>query len=217
MCDLAHSRFYCWITFRSRCNNSTCLYILCSKCLTFWGWIDSYRQHYQQLLEYDERWGEGDTAIWRWNVKWWFRWLIWNVCKHGPRWDSEWIVISSYLHCALSTIILHHPTTAARYARKLLLSYLKIFIVETKPANKAWRGREVEVLVGVSVSAVLQSCVWMGLHWITAHTILLRTDWPWDRGWTIVSISSPHNSLPPQPSSDRRRRGKRKNLTCWQK
>ena len=87
------------------------------------------------------RWGEGDTAIWRWNVKWWFRWLIWNVCKHGPRWDSEWIVISSYLHCALSTIILilHHPTTAARYARKLLLSYLKIFIVETKPANKAWR------------------------------------------------------------------------------
>ena len=93
--------------------------------------------------------GDGDTAIWRWNVKWWFRWLIWNVCKHGPRWDSEWIVISSYLHCALSTIILHHPTTAARYARKLLLSYLKIFIVETKPANKAWRGREVVLVVGV--------------------------------------------------------------------
>ena len=124
--------------------------------------------------------GEGDTAIWRWNVKWWFRWMIWNVCKHGPRWDSEWIVISSYLHCALSTIILHHPTTAARYARKLLLSYLKIFIVETKPANKAWRGRERGGGgggggVGGSVSAVLQSCVWMGLHWITAHTILLRS------------------------------------------
>ena len=158
--------------------------------------------------------GEGDTAIWRWNVKWWFRWLIWNVCKHGPRWDSEWIVISSYLHCALSTIILHHPTTAARYARKLLLSYLKIFIVEQSLARQGGGGGG-----GGSVSAVLQSCVWMGLHWITSHTILLRTDWPWDRwtGDTMVSISSPHNSLPPQPSSNRRRRGKRKNLTCWQK
>ena len=158
--------------------------------------------------------GEGDTAIWRWNVKWWFRWLIWNVCKHGPRWDSEWIVISSYLHCALSTIILHHPTTAARYARKLLLSYLKIFIVETKPANKAWQGREVEEEVGVYLQSAVVCLDGITLDYL-AHNP--PPHWPWDRGWTMVSISSPHNSLPPQPSSNRRRRGKRKNLTCWQK
>lgn len=65
--------------------------------------------------------GEGDTAIWRWNVKWWFRWLIWNVCKHGPRWDSEWIVISSYLHCALSTIILHHPHHRRQICKKIII------------------------------------------------------------------------------------------------
>ena len=47
--------------------------------------------------------------------------------------------------------------------------------METKPATKAWQGREV---VMVEVGVYLQSavvCCWMGLHWITEHTILLRS------------------------------------------
>ena len=157
--------------------------------------------------------GEGDTAIWRWNVKWWFRWLIWNVCKHGPRWDSEWIVISSYLHCALSTIILHHPHHRRQICKKIIIVIFENIYCGDKACDQSLARQEGGGCGdGGSVSAVCSRVS----GW--DYTGLPRTQsssaaWPWDRGWTMVSISSPHNSWPPQPASDRRRRGKRKNLT----